>query len=363
MMRTRHLLPLLCAAVLTLAGCERTQPADATVTLSYASPYPPTHPFSKADIEWMRAVTSRSGGRLVIKPFWSGSLITSDQSMVEIRHGVADIGLITPIYARGGAHALRGQAGFYGGIRDMGDQVAIYKCLEAAFPIFRTELEGLHVLAVQGGNFPGVLTRHKPVNNLEDLRGLRLRAQTEALGMLRELGADPVNMPMGEVYSALAKGVIDGVVAPADTIASLHFGEVAPFFTALHFDRGAYPARAMSDKAWQRLPPDLRQVLKDAQPVWEAALSRQILVAEERGMEKGKALGMRLTLALPPADQERFRSLYAENARRIADDLSHFGIDGRPILTHAQELIAIRAQGRTPACFTPDNPSQAEVSP
>ncbi|WP_154667529.1 TRAP transporter substrate-binding protein DctP [Niveispirillum irakense] len=361
----KHLKQLLAAcALIALSACGgKEEPASGAITLSYASPYPPSHPFSKADIEWMQAVATKSGGRLVIKPFWSGSLISSDQSMVEIRHGVADIGLITPIYARGGAHALRGQAGFYGGIKDLPDQVAIYKCLEQAFPVFRAELEGLHVLAVQGGNFPGVLTRHKPIERLEDLRGLRLRAQTEALGVLRDLGADPVNMPMGEVYSALAKGVIDGVVAPADTITSLHFGEVAPYFTALHFDRGAYPARAMSDKAWQRLTPELRQVLMETQPVWEAALARQILVAEERGLEKGKDLGMRMIMALPPADQERFRLLYAENARRIADELAHFDVDGHPILTHAQELIAARARGETPACFGPENPQQAEVSP
>lgn len=353
----KHLLTA--CALLALSACGGKEEAPGTITLSYASPYPPGHPFSKADIEWMKSVTEKSGGTLVIKPFWSGSLITSDQSMVEIRHGVADIGLITPIYARGGAHALRGQAGFYGGIKDLPDQVAIYKCLEAAFPVFSQELQGLHVLAVQGGNFPGVLTRHKPIEKLEDLRGLRLRAQTEALGVLRDLGADPVNMPMGEVYSALAKGVIDGVVAPVDTVHSLHFGEVASYFTGLHFDRGAYPARAMSDKAWQRLTPELRQVLKDAQPIWEAALSRQILSAEDRGMEKGKALGMHITDALPPADQERFRALYAENARRIADELSHFNVDGRPILAHAQELIAARGRGETPACFN----SHAEVSP
>ena len=56
-------------------------------------------------------------------PIWAGSLISSDMSMVEIRHGVADIGLITPIYARGGAHMLRAQSGFYGGVRNITDQV------------------------------------------------------------------------------------------------------------------------------------------------------------------------------------------------------------------------------------------------
>jgi len=76
-------------------------------------------------------------------------------------------------------------------------------------------------------------------------------------------------------------------------------------------------------------------------------------------MEKGKALGMRITEALSPEDQERFRTLYAANARRIADELSHFDIDGQPILAHAQDLIAARARGETPACFN----SQTEPSP
>ena len=72
--------------------------------LSYASPYPPGHPFSRADIRWMAYVEKASRGRLKIQPFWAGALLSSDQSMAEVRHGVADIGLITPIYARGGAH-------------------------------------------------------------------------------------------------------------------------------------------------------------------------------------------------------------------------------------------------------------------
>ena len=263
---------LLALAIALLAACTPVQQPKAEHVLTYASPYPPSHPFSRADIEWMRRVEAASGGRIAFKPFWAGSLISSDMSMTEIRHGVADIGLITPIYARGGAHLLRAQSGFYGGIRDIGDQVAVYDCLAARFPEFGRELEGLHVLAVQGGNFPGILTTERPVKSLSDLKGLRLRAQSENIEVLKSLGVDPVNMPMGEVYSALAKGVIDGVVAPADTIKSLHFSEVAKHFTTMRFSRGAYPARAMSDKAWRRLPPDLQHLLVAFKPVWEACL-------------------------------------------------------------------------------------------
>lgn len=328
----------LLAAVL-LASCTAQKPAEGDYVLTYASPYPPTHPFGLADQEWMKWVTQRSGGRITFKPYWSGALLSSDMSMEEIRHGIADIGLITPIYSRGGAHLLRGQAAFYGGVKDIPDQVTVYDCLAQRFPAFGKELEGLHVLAVQGGNFPGVLTINRPIRTLADFRGLRLRAQTDAIDVLKQLGADPVNMPMGEVYSALAKGVIDGVVAPADTIRSLHFAEVARHFTTIRFSRGAYPARAMSDRAWKRLPPDLQQVMVEGKPRWEAALNRELLKAEAAGIKYGNEEGITFS-NIAPAEQQRFDQLYNQDARAQAIRLRSIGIDALPIYEEAQRLLA-----------------------
>ncbi|MBC2667568.1 TRAP transporter substrate-binding protein DctP [Novosphingobium piscinae] len=339
-----RILPSLLLALLlglVLSACSRPAP-DAPHLLTYASPYPPTHPFSKADITWMKHVERASGGRIRIKPYWSGALLSSDMSMMEIRHGLADIGLITPIYTRGGAHMLRAQSGFYGGIRTIEDQVAVYDCLDQRFPAFGDELKGLHVLAAQGGNFPGVLTRNRPVHSLADLKGLRLRAQSDAIDVLRALGADPVNMPMGEVYSALAKGVIDGVVAPADTIKSLHFAEVAHHFTSLRFSRGAYPARAMSDQAWRRLPPDLQTLLRDSRRIWEAALADEVLKAEHAGIAYAAGHGVEM-IPFPAPEQAKLDALYnrfaIDQARRLAD----VGLDGLPVFREAQRLIAAGA--------------------
>lgn len=346
MTRLFRLIPLVAVALglgLGLGACrpadQLNRPDDAPITLTYASPYPPTHPFSRADISWMKAVEAQSHGRIRIKPFWGGALLSSDQSMVEIRHGVADIGLITPIYTRGGVHLLRAQSGFYGGVQTIGDQVAIYDCLAQRFPQFDRELAGLHVLAVQGGNFPGVLTRTRAVRSLADFKGLRLRAQTDANDVLRQLGANPVNMPMGEVYSALAKGIIDGVVAPADTIKSLHFSEVAKHFTPIRFSRGAYPARAMSDRAWRRLPPDLQRLMAASRRVWEAALNTELLKAEDAGTEFGRQNGMAFT-PFPAADQAHFDALYTADAKTQAGRLASLGIDGTSVLAEAQRIIA-----------------------
>ena len=344
------LLAILCVALQVLAA-----PCGAT-DLTYASPYTPNHTFSRADKTWMRWVQEHSGGTLRIHPIWSGALISADESMIELRHRVADIGLITPIYARGGTHLLRVQTGFYIGAKTFEQQVAMYRCLARAAPEYAHELDGLKVLAVQGGTLPGILTRTHPVQTLRDLRGLRIRVPTELLNVLRDLGADPVTMPMGEVYSSLAKGVLDGVVAPADTLKSLHFAEVAKFYTEVEVPRGAYPARAMNEQRWQSLSPEQQAVLTASIPIWEAALSQETQAAVRSGEAEGRAQGVRFT-PIAPQEQRRFDQLYEQDAARSARSLARFDIDGVAVFRHARQI----AQGieRTGAVSCTGNPDAA----
>jgi TRAP-type C4-dicarboxylate transport system substrate-binding protein len=330
-----------------LAGCGGTPPLPARHVLTYASPYPATHPFSLADRAWMAWMERRSGGEIGFKTYWSGALLSSEMSIHELRRGVVDIALISPIYARGGTHLLRAQSGFYVGVDSIADQVRLYHCAAAHFPAFEDELHGLKVLAVQGGNFPGIITRERRIRKLADLKGLRLRAPTEAVPVLERLGADPVNLPMGEVYSAMAKGVIDGVVAPADTLKAMHFAEVGAHFSSIRFSRGGYPARAISDRAWNRLPVHLQRILREGAAEWEARLQEELLKAEEAGLAYGAAEGVSST-PFPAGDQARFDAVYRREVAREAASLRNIGIDAMPIYAAIQQWIRQSGTGCEP---------------
>ena len=309
------------------------------VTLIYATPYAPGHPFSLADKTWIKWVESRPGGTLRIHAIWSGALISSDQSLTELRHGVADIGLITPIYAKGGEQFIKVQTAFYLGAQTFEQQLALYRCMNDASPLFALELQGLKILALQGGALPGVLLRAKPFKTLADFRGLRIRGPTELLSVLRDLGADPVNMPMGEVYSALAKGVLDGVIAPADTLKSLHFGDVAHFYTNLAVPRGAYPARAMGERRWATLSAADQKILDDSIPVWESALAEQTRAAVLSGVAQARHDGVQF-FTIAPAEQAQFDALYERDAKRNAQRLQDQGIDALPVFQTARAIAA-----------------------
>lgn len=330
----RSLLALFSA--LMLVGCARQAPG--TMTLTYASPYPATHDFSRADTVWMNWIEAQTHGRIRIKPFWGGALLSSNENMLEIRHGVTDIGMITPMYSRS-AHLQRIQPSFYSGIGSIGDQIAIYRCLAAEYPAMNGEVRGLHILAVQGGNFPGILTRNRPIRTLADLRGLRLRAQADTADVLRKLGVDPVNMSMAEVYPAMAKGVIDGVVAPADALKSMHLADVGRYFSTIKVPRGAYPGRAMSDATWARLSPADQTIFMRGEAVWEQAMAQLL----DRSVVSGHAYAQQEgidEIAMNPGEQAKFDALYRANAFRISRQLEPYGIDGHAIAVRAAQIIA-----------------------
>jgi TRAP-type transport system periplasmic protein len=324
--------------VIVLAGCVPASDRDGVTELIYATPYGPSHPFSRADQRWIDFVEAESGGTLSIRPSWSGALLSSEHSMIELRHGVVDVGLITPIYVKGGVHLIRAQSGFYSGVQTIEQQVALYHCLADGNSQFEREVAGLKILAVQGGSLPGLVTRDMPVETLDDLRGLRIRVPAELLNVMRDLGADPVNMPMGDVYSALAKGIIDGVVAPTDTFQALHLAEVASFYLPLAVPRGAYPARAMGLTRWQQLSASQRDVLERAIGVWESALAEENRRALEAGWQYAQQEGV-VELSLRPEDQQLFDELYALEAERNAAALDRYDIEGEDVLALARASI------------------------
>jgi TRAP-type C4-dicarboxylate transport system substrate-binding protein len=344
---------LLCRVIalgfVALAGCG-SPPSDVQpYELKYASLYSQLHPFSRADQRWIEHIESLAEGRLRIKPYWGGAVLSSEQNVLELKYGIVDIGMITPIYTRGGVPTIRAQGGFYSGVRTIEDQVTAFVCLMKIEPTIERELAGVRVLAVQGGNFPGVLTVDKPVRSLADFAGLRLRAPSENFALLRRLGADPVNLPMGEVYSALAKGVIDGVVTPADALRSLHLAEVGRYFTSVRVSRGAYPARAISQQSWDRLPDDLKEILERSLPVWQQALTEEIAKAEQVGLTFAREQNVEI-FEFPVDEQATFDARFAESAREHAASLMRVGVDGLAILEKAQALVARINDGSLTAC-------------
>ncbi|MHA7868036.1 MAG: TRAP transporter substrate-binding protein DctP [Salipiger thiooxidans] len=131
-----------------------------------------------------------------------------------------------------------------------------------------------------------------PVTSAADIAGKKIRVFAPAQArFIEEMHGEPVSMPISEVYSALQRGVIDGMITGLNQIKPMSAWEITPNIT----DIGIAPLGAyivISRKAWDDLPEDIQQVLLDMQDEfttvgWETGAAEDsdgMATAAEHGM-------------------------------------------------------------------------------
>ena len=136
---------------------------------------------------------------------------------------------------------------------------------EVAGPHFEESFARYNQVVISYGLFPpsGVWSR-EPLESLEDLQGLRLRAfDLNSLETFSGAGAAAVNMNWGDVIPAVSTGAIDAVVTSADLGVTSSLYEYLPAFLEINW---AVPLSAVTvnREVWDGLPEDLQQALIEA---------------------------------------------------------------------------------------------------
>jgi TRAP-type C4-dicarboxylate transport system substrate-binding protein len=71
-----------------------------------------------------------------------------------------------------------------------------------------------------------MLFAKRPVRNLEELKGLKIRSTGTSAKVVQALGGVPVAMPMSDAYDALSKGVVQGIIGPYEPMKGFKLAEV-----------------------------------------------------------------------------------------------------------------------------------------
>ena len=309
------------------------------IELRYASPYAPAHPYSLADQKWIAKIEADTKGRVKIKPFWNGTLISSRESMQEVAKGVADIAFITPIYEKSGVDLTKAVLDFFA---DSNPEVnaKIYWELYNKFPEIRKEYEKLKILAVNVGIPMYLMTNKKPVKTIDDLKGMRVRVTGDAMmRTLRAMGAEPVGMPVVEMLESLQKGIIQGVIFAHGDYKSLKLAEAVKFETDnFAQDRGIYISRAMNKDAWNKLPPDIQKIIDASRDWWGEAIYTESKKPEEEGKAMAAKSGVQF-VKMDQAGLKKYSDTFdAENLKEAAA-LDAKGYPGTKIYQEARRLV------------------------
>jgi TRAP-type C4-dicarboxylate transport system substrate-binding protein len=126
------------------------------------------------------------------------------------------------------------------------------------------EMKESKPLVIWTGDAAAVMTRSKAVRRLEDMKGMKIRTPSSAQSeQLIALGATPIDMPAGQIYNSIERGVVDGALISMAGAIDFKLLEVCRHFT-IDVPVGRSPFTINMNLArFQKLPADLRKIIDD----------------------------------------------------------------------------------------------------
>jgi len=153
-----------------------------------------------------------------------------------------------------------------------------------------------------GFNFYLKEPRDKP-----DFKGLKLRVLPHSLNLVKVMGGSPIVVAPPELYSALEKGVVDGIAFPLVGITERRLQEVLKYI----YDHSYYKVSVhlMTNlDAWNKLPPHLQKLVTDIMPRVEQATCAQFAkwIKQERALLIREGLKY---VTWSPSDVKKFQEM------------------------------------------------------
>lgn len=145
------------------------------------------------------------------------------------------------------------------------DWDAMYKITSSDWWAEQEELlrqEGLEIISTNWIYGERQLMTKNPVTSLGDLKGLKIRVPNNDISvtMFNNLGAASTPMALGEVYTSLQQGVVDGVENPLTTLYNNAFQEVCKNVTMTNHQM-TFSNFVVGESFWNSLPEEYRQVI------------------------------------------------------------------------------------------------------
>jgi len=302
---------LMCILVVLAAvfHCPSGVAETGAVVLKMNHQFPANAPGSKIDQWFADEIHRRTGGRLTIKIFWSNGLGEPRENLSLISRGVLDMAAMSPGYFP----EEMPLAAAPNSIPMAMDNVCQARDIMQAFIDQVPEVsEESHALGITPLFFhvlnPYFLVSRDPITRLTDLAGKRVRTWGNDLpALIRAADAKPVPLFLPDVYPALEKGIIDACPFSLDLMVSYDIHEVAGHVTEVVIWEGSSWGIWMSEAAWRKLPPDIRQIVTETAREASRREISVVLEAEQKARTFLKEKGIQFH-SFPSADLSSWKA-------------------------------------------------------
>ncbi len=267
----------------------------------------------KTFVDFTERVKVLTNGRLEITPYPGGTIVPTFEALDALQNNVIQSMHMWPGYFSGKEPAFAA----------ISDMIAAYShpWQKEAWMYYKGGLDMLREMYkpydayTVGFMFWGIesMVSTKPIRNMEDFKGLKMRVPQGMTAMLmQKLGASVVVLPGGEVFSALDKGVIN--TSDWATISMnnrMGFYQVAKYTNYPGFHSMPLGDFTVNIKEWNKLPDDIKAILHTATREWCWDSIERISIDDSKVLTELKNQGVTV-LAWSEEDLRQVRAMSRE---------------------------------------------------
>ncbi|WP_312443052.1 TRAP transporter substrate-binding protein [Lacrimispora sp.] len=294
---------------------------DKEVSITLGDTWAETHPMARAmDEVFKKQVEEKSGGKITVNISHNGLLGNEADLWSGVRSGTIDMAVVGTVMNQEYTKML------------IADWPFLYRDLNHAKSVWTGEI-GNEVAAEFHEKFPTTyllgwgpnsartFSSSKKLETVEDFNGLKLRMPNNPIhiGIAENLGASSQTIPLGDLYSALETGVVDGQDNGMVTILSQKFEEVQKWVYETNHIIATLQIVISAD-CLDGLSENQQNIIKEASKEASAWAWDEYIKSVDEDRETLKAAGVTVT-PLTPENQAKiiekikpvYDKLYSEN--------------------------------------------------
>lgn len=329
------------AVALSLPVTMALAPAQA-LELKVADSFPAGHYLVRLMLKpWMDDVTKRTNGAVTFSYYPNQQMGKATDLLRLTQSGVVDIGYIAPSYAsdkmplsevaqlpESFTTSCQGTMAYWKSARDgvLAKQEYAPNKIKLLMAVVLPPYQ--------------VFTVKQKVDAMDTIQGLKLRSTGGAQDLtLRALGAVPVRMAAPDAYESLARGTMDGVLFPADSIASYGLDKLVKHATDGVSFGSFIVAYSISERAWAKLPDDVKKAMEEASEAIEPKVCADVDKEQQQTRKQLNDAGVTFD-PIPDATKAQMKDKLKGVAKEWAAGIDSRGKLGTQALEEFQSLLA-----------------------
>ncbi len=210
---------------------------------------------------WAASIEEASGGRIQFNIYHGATLGGPKDALEMVETGTCDIAWGLPSFFSGVFPASEVLMLPMLPIKTTYQSSHVMWDLYNEVPEIAAEFEKYKVLLISANTQSPVASRNIQIKTVEDFAGLNIRGNAgPPTEFIKNLGAAPVSIPIGELYQSIHNGTIDAVITDWNAMTQFQLYETCKYYLDEDIGVSSY-FLVMNWDSFNKLPAELQQIM------------------------------------------------------------------------------------------------------